>query len=346
MVEIGFRDIQLPTGDDNELEPFRQFTHITDYRGNKYYVIVRMSLVEKEDMFISIFSLTIIAIFLLLFFMYFLTTYSARRIFKDFYDTLRKLEQFSLSGDGNLGLTQSKVDEFGKLNAAVQHLAEKARNEYRTLKEFTEETNHELQTPLAVVRAKLEALIQSSTLTEEELTLISTALHNLNRLEKINQSILLLNKLEQKTLFNTEKLDISAEIQSVISTFADFAAARNISIDTSLRGKMFVTANHHLTTILFSNILSNAIRHNIDGGRIWITLDGGQLTIANNGVPPVDQPGRFFDRFYKGSASSESTGLGLTIARKICELFLVDIAMEYRNEKYVTIVNFNNAYRE
>ena len=291
-------------------------------------------------MFFSIFFVTIGAVFLFLIILFLINKYSSQKVLKDFYSTLEILENFSLADNNKLELNRSKIIEFTKLNEAVEKLSEKAKGEYRSLKEFTEESNHELQTPVAVIKSKLEMLLQSENVKEEELSLINAAINNLNKLERINKSILLLNKLEHKGLFDASDINLTKEIKNVIETYKDFISSKNITLNLSLKENVVFKANQSLTNILLSNLLSNSIKHNIPKGTIIIDLNDTELTFTNTGIKPKNDTQKYFDRFYKESNSPESVGLGLSIVKKICDLYGIEINNNFKDNLHSIILKF------
>ncbi|MCB0749297.1 MAG: HAMP domain-containing histidine kinase, partial [Ignavibacteriae bacterium] len=229
---------------------------------------------------------------------------------------------------------------FEKLNKSILSLTKKAKNEYRGLKEFSEELNHEIQTPIAVVKSKLENILQSSSLKEETVSGLDIAIRNLNKLERINKSILLLNKLEQKDLFDASEISLTKEIKNVVETYSDFISSKGITINLSLKGNVVLIANHSLINILLSNLLSNSIKHNIPKGNIIIELKYDKLTFTNTGSKPKNDTQKYFERFYKESESAESIGLGLTIVKKICDLYGYEINNNFQDSLYSIVLEF------
>lgn len=338
-----FENILLTSHDDDEGELFRQLTSYAKVNGINYKIITRVSLIEKEDMLFTIINITIGAIFLLVLIMYFANKIISKKILSDFYDTLKKLENFSLKNDDKLTLINSKIEEFEQLNNSLLYLAEKAKSEYRSLKEFSEELNHEIQTPISVLKSKLEMLLQSNNITEENLALLEASLKNLNKLERINKSILLLNKLEHKDLFESTQLNLSAEIKNVLNDYNDFISSKNLTLSQNLYEHFTITANHSLINILVNNLISNAIKHNVNNGEIKIELKNNELIISNSIQPSKKNPEKYFERFYKESNSTESVGLGLTIAKKICDLYGLTISNQIQDNVYSVKVKFDKS---
>lgn len=340
--KYGFKDVLLNSKDNDEGEPFRQLTTFVKVDGKNYKIIVRISLIEKEDMFFSILTVALAAFLLFILILYFTNKTVSKNILKDFYSTLKKLENFSLKNDIQLQLTTSTIEEFETLNKSLLFLVEKATSEYRGLKEFSEEMNHEIQTPISVIKSKLELLLQSNGLNEANLSLLDTSLKNLSRLERINKSLLLLNKLEHKNLFETTNVTLAEEIDNVIAIHNDFIVSKEIALSRSLKNDIEIKANRHLINILLSNIISNAIKHNISNGTINIEMTNNILIISNIGLVPKGNSEKFFERFYKESVSAESVGLGLTIVKKICDLYGIEIGYNFSNNLHSVTLKFND----
>jgi signal transduction histidine kinase len=337
--------IDFEDGDDNE--PFRQRISYVQLGDSTYEVIARISMKEKNSLFESISIVIFSGIFLFLIVMFFINRLLSHRVFNDFYQTLDKISAFSLISVEEIQLNKSNIEEFEKLNTAIKFLANKAQNEYKSLKEFTEELNHEIQTPIAVIKAKLELLIQNMNWDEDDLSILEIALKNLTKLEKINKSILLLNKLENINSYEINEINLKEEIQTVLDFYADFINAKNIKVKNkeTTHNKPKFNANSSLFNILLNNLFSNAIKHNVAGGDIVVKFDDSkqnatELIISNTSLPPKNDTKNFFKRFYKESDSPESIGLGLTIVKKICEIYKIKINNYYKDGFYFTQLLF------
>lgn len=337
-----YKNILINSKDEEDAEPYRQLTSFVKVNGNQYKIITRISLIEKEDMLFSVMIVSIITVFIFVLIMYFLNKSVSKNILRDFYNTIKKLETFSLKSNDELLLNKSDIEEFDKLNKSLLFLAEKAKSDYKSLKEFSEETNHETQTPIAVIKSKLEILLQSSDLNKENLSDLDIALKNLNKLQRINKSILLLNKLEHKDLFESTTLKLNDEIQSVIQYYNDFIISKNLTLNVLMDDKFFINANQSLINILLGNIISNAIKHNHIKGILSVQLTNNELIISNSGLKPKFDTKKFFARFYKESNYPDSVGLGLTIVKKICDLYGITVKNDFSESLYSITLNFTN----
>ncbi len=340
-----YEDVYIKFYDTEEDEPFRQLTTYANIKGQEYEIIARTSMREKNELFLDIALVIFIGILLLLFTFYIINKRVSRYVLSDIYDTINKIEQFSISDPKNLNLKKSDIIEFEKLNNALSFLAEKAKKEYRILREFTEELNHEIQTPISVIKSKIELLLQSIELTADNYYFLEAILKNLNKLEKINKSILLLNKLENTDIFEVSEVDMNIEINNVIKNFQSFGQFRNLSIEfiNDSPSNSNIEINQSLFGILISNLISNAIKYSYENSSIKINLARKEkylvLTISNYCDKPKSLD-KFFDRFYKESDSYESIGLGLAIVKKICNIYKIEIKNYYENNLYTVELTF------
>ena len=127
------------------------------------------------------------------------------RLLKPFNQNLNSLKNFSVEKNKSIELQQTDIDEFKIFNDSVSKLTEKLRNDFTNLKEFTDNASHEMQTPLAIMQTKLEYLMQSKNLKNEEKKLISDIFSASKRLSKLNKTLLMLSKIENQQYSNKEE---------------------------------------------------------------------------------------------------------------------------------------------
>jgi len=281
-----------------------------------YRINVSKSLEGTDDLIQTIIAITIAIILLILVVTFLINRIVLKRLWRPFYNTLQTLQQFNLSESGNINFTKTRIDEFSYLNATLETALAKAKADYKTLKEFTENASHELQTPLAVIRSKLDILIQNEKLSEGESQAIQSAYHSLQGLNKLNQSLLLLTKIENNQFNEVAEINLKPLLQNKAAEFSELWKSRNIKTAINLSDKI-VKGNAHLIEVLLNNLLSNATKHNVSHGSIQILLDD-TLQVVNTGRPqPLDKE-QLFKRFSKQTTFAEDHGLGLSIIWQIC----------------------------
>ena len=320
---------------EKENEPFHQITSFLSKDGKNYKLVVRTSLIEKEDLFITLLIIFAVTFGVFTIVLFFINRKSAKEIFTPFYNDLEMLKSYSVKSGLPFKLSDSKIDEFKELNSALTSLSEKAVHEYRALKEFSEDLSHELQTLVAVTKSKVELLLQNSNLDEVSVVNLHTAYQSLSKLDNLNRSLILLAKLENKDFFDSEEIDL----KNVINRVYDIAESKEINISTRLNSNI-IKCNLSLIDTLVNNLVSNSIKHNFEKGKVDIKLTENILEIQNTGEASAANTTEFFNRFSKASKKSDSTGLGLAIVKKICDLYGYRIEYLHENEIHRIIIYF------
>ena len=279
-------------------------------------------------------------VLILLVTLFLINRFFLNKLWKPFNTTLQQIKQFNLSGRNNINLEQSKITEFTELNHAVSIMTNRVSQDYDEIKNFTENASHEIQTPLAIIKSKLELLSQSENLKEEQMNTIQSVYEATNRLSKLNQSLILLTKIDNQQFRESEEVNISILINKHLSNYEELIAAKLITIKKNIEDNVKMNMNETLAEILIANLITNAIKHNIDKGIIEITLTNNRLCISNTGIPLECDPSELFERFKKDKVSSESLGLGLSIVKKICERYGYRINYNYSDLLHTTSINF------
>ncbi len=324
-----------------EYEKYRQLTAYETLQGDRHKIITRNSLVRNQDFVLIITLSTIIIILLLLTGLWILNTQIAKNIWKPFYQNLDQLKNFSIQNQDPIQLEPSNVDEFKELNDSLKSLTHKLQSDFNSMKEFSENASHEMQTPLAIMKSKIELLIQSTGLTQEQTEQLQSIYQAGNRLSKLNKTLLLLAKVENQQFSVKEEVSLKEIIERQLENYEDFILDKSLTFSTELSDTT-ITANAILTETLTSNLLSNAIRHNIEKGSIMITYTGKELVFSNTGKVLQQKPKNLFDRFKKEGTSKDSLGLGLAIVKKICETNQWKVNYNYQKEQHSITVIFSS----
>jgi len=321
-----------------EEEPYREIAGTINVEGKMYRLVVSSSLIENEDLLGSILLVQSIVLFLLICGMLWINQRISKRLWQPFYVALRNMQQFELNKQTDLPFLSTTTDEFNELNKAMKNLFSRNSEIYLQQKEFTENASHEMQTPLAIYQSKLELLMQTSPLSEEQADLINDLNDTNRRLIKLNKSLLLLTKIENNQYQDVYEVEISALCKKLIQQGQSLAQEKNIIIQGDFPETMVVRVNNVLIEVLIGNLLSNAIRYNTNNGMIIVRTERDALVIGNTGVPVALQAEKIFTRFYKltGSAGNEdSTGLGLAIVKNICTLYNYTISYAFIEGRHI-----------
>lgn len=323
----------------NEYEPLRELWAPIEINGKKYTYFEKNNLIVMEGMVVSIAVMFLLVIAFLMIGIIWLSKRSAAGIWAPFYNTLAQIQNFELDKSILPNFPSTDIEEFSRLNKSLEKLIEKNVAIYKNQREFVENAAHELQTPLALFQTKLDSLSQLD-MTEEQSQLLSSLNKDVARLNRLNKNLLLLSKIENDTYFELEDIALRDYIQRHFEFFTEQAAAKNIEIVTDFTHVAVVKSNPVLLDVLVNNLFLNAIRHNVENGKIIISIANGSLSFANTGNgSPLDAE-RMFSRFAKINPSGKGNGLGLAIVRKIVEVNHWQINYRFAGNLHLFAVTF------
>jgi len=334
------RERLLYNQSENKYQPYRQLVFYERVEGQWYRVTISKLLAQRQQLMDAVVVTVTFIVALLLISLLMLNNWLSKRVWRPFYKTLSALDLYQLERHEVLEFPDEETEEFNQLNQSVMQLTKRLAATYQNLKEFTENASHEIQTPLAVILSKIEGLFQDETLTESQLVTLSEVSEAANRLSRLNQALLLLTKIENRQfLAGTEPVNFLPIINRKLRDLEDLIAQRQISIKTELEptGPIMHPA---LAEVLVNNLLTNAIRHNLQNGNIFITLSDGKLAVRNTGNPVNGNPAQLFERFRKESTQSASLGLGLALAKTICEVNGQMLTYEIENDWHILTVTW------
>jgi signal transduction histidine kinase len=309
---------------------FRQLTFSDTFRNQAYLITIRRPyLGDIEVMRGILVSLAIMTVVLIAAF-YFSGKIISKNLWQPFYTTLAQLKNYQLDERAKIHFPDTRVAEFKELNLALMHLIERIETHYQDLKEYTENTTHEIQTPLAIIQSKLE-LLQDSGLSHRQLLLLHTARQSVNRLAKLKEALLLLARIKNNQFSHTQTVCMASLLEARLAHVEELISLKQIQLHLQLEQRVSVTMNPVLAEVLLDNLLSNAIKYTQPGGILKIQLQDTDCMISNTGEPPGKPTSALFDRFTKADPQSRSLGLGLAIVKAICEKFHLWVAYEYEN---------------
>ncbi len=323
----------------HQMEHYRVLVSSVYSQNEPYRLVAQISLVESEDLIKAIATTQLVVLLVLLSGLFIIHWKISKRIWGPFYSTLEGLKKFEVERAPYLQLPPTSIREFQDLNQAITQLTQRSHQVYLNQKEFTENAAHEMQTPLAVFQSKLDLLLQTN-LSEEQAKVLQSLLDASSRLTKLNKALLLLSKIDNHQFIETHPFDIVDLTTRLLSFYEHEAEAKSIRIDTIIKNAFSIFFNVTLADILFSNLISNAIRHSNPKSKVAIIISGNSWEIHNEGPPLTIDSERIFDRFQKGSNDSARTGLGLAIVKKICDISGLDLAYRYENEIHIFTIVF------
>ncbi|MEO6978261.1 MAG: HAMP domain-containing sensor histidine kinase, partial [Mucilaginibacter sp.] len=297
-----FYDTVLSGAPDKMPENGRAAAALIAVGGQHYKVIISESYAGKNSLVQLITLITIVLLIVLLLILLITNKYILNNLWQPFYSILHELKTFNIAEPKVFPSKPNKVDEFNELNTAVQIMASRVKNDYQHLKQFTENASHEMMTPLAVITTKLDTLIQDENLNAGQYTQINDIYSAAAKLSRLNQALLLLVKIENKLVNDEAPLNLQGLLVQKLQQFKELIAAKDITVLESLKENRIV-ASKTLIDILLNNLFSNAIRHNIEHGKLLITLTSEKLVFQNPGEAKQLDIDTLFERFQKAPGS-------------------------------------------
>lgn len=339
-----FRDIYSDTlmymRNEEDFEPVRMLESVFRHNDEYFKIKVATSMVEEDDQIRNLLKYTVLLYALLVVSILLINNFFLRKVWKPFYNVIAQLKDFSLEKNKRIAYPATTIEEFGLLNSSIEKLLQKTRESYEGQKQFIENASHELQTPLAIAINKLELFCEENQLTDTQAEQLLQALENLERLKRLNRSLLLISKIENDQFQQQKNVDINTLIETLISNFSEMATHKNISLHFITSGTLTQLMNPDLAFRLFSNLIKNAISHGNPNSEIKMGLTRKHFSISNLSERSSLDETLLFKRFHKFESTQNSTGLGLSIAKSISEIYHFALDYSYSNGWHTFTINF------
>jgi signal transduction histidine kinase len=339
------KDTDIYDSKTDAFTPFRYIFSSGSTPQKRGYIITIFKVTDEKNELLQAIGLYLFFLFFSLFVISILINYLiARRLWKPFYDSVNSAERFDIQSDKPLDLPDTDIKEFNQLNDVFYFMTTKMRYDYLNLKEFSENAAHEIQTPLAVIRSKTDLLMQQKSLNKDSINLIKSINEAITKLFKLNQGLLLISKIENQIFHEKKKVSLTQIIRKSLENYKEIMDLKKIKVEFEAKDEAVIEMNDVLAEVLISNLLSNAVRFNVDNGFIKCNIDHKFLTVSNSGLPLSVNPEDLFKRFYKGTDNPHSVGLGLSIVKKITDGYgmiisyvnngsIHEIKLQYRHKK-------------
>ena len=133
--------------------------------------------------------------------------------------------------------------------------------------------------------------------------------------------MLLISKIENQSFHEKKKVSLKQIIENSLDNYKEIMQLKKIKVEMEALDEAQVKMNEVLAEVLISNLLSNAVRFNVDNGFIKCHIDNMYLIFTNRGLPLTIDPEILFKRFHKASDNPQSVGLGLSIVKKIADSY-------------------------
>lgn len=303
--------------------------------GKNFQIKVWKSTIEFDELMEVLFVVFLVLLLLLLLITAYINLKISKLIWGPFRNTLEYIKNFSVHTTDFKKLESNEITEFNELNSSINGMTSKMITDYKNQKKFAENASHEFQTPLAIIKGKIDLLLQENTLNEKTMQLLVSIEEAASRLSRINKSLLLLSKIENQHFGKGDTVALLPLIEKIKQINEDFILDKNIDFVCETTEELDFKINSELCFILINNLIQNAIRHNVINGKITISVQDYTLYIANTGEDEVLNDAVIFERFEKKSSNANSIGLGLAIVKEIAEANSILVAYKYENNTHV-----------
>ena len=324
---------------EEDLEPVRLLTTAFKIEDRYYELKIISSMVEEDDLIEDLFYSLIWLYVALIASILIVNNFLLKKVWRPFYDLLDQLKNFRLGKDNSIKAIDTNVKEFKVLNESVVSLVKHTLETFNSQKQFIENASHELQTPIAISINRLELLAEKNDLTEVNMETIGQVIQTLERLTRLNKSLLLLSKIENRQFEEAEPVLFNSLFAQLKEEFTDFAEYKNVAISIVEKGQLTHLMQKDLAIILISNLMKNAIVHNHTNGKVDVEIGDDYFKISNSGSSmPLDQD-KIFRRFHKDSGDKNNTGLGLAIVKAIVDMYGMSVAYSFDGRHEVSVLS-------
>lgn len=325
-----FYDSTIFIETEGEFEPVRVMKSCflaTDM--HHYELELRLSTLERDDLIQRILYYLLALYAVLLCCILFSTRLILQSIFRPIHLLLKWLDSVALGQPAPYLDKDVRIREFRMLNRAAIEMHERVEQTYQEQKQFIENASHELQTPLAIIRGKLELLTEQENLNEEDMKIVDNMYGCVTRAVNLNKSLLLLSRIQNEQYTETTLVDMNAYTKEIMMFLPDLYEEKQLHYTLNEQGECHVEMNKDLAQVLLNNLIKNAFVHTPEQGHIDINIMPTSVEVINDGTEPLDES-EMYKRFYKGNTRHKgSTGLGLPIVKSICGLYGFELQYSY-----------------
>jgi signal transduction histidine kinase len=231
---------------ENTTGTFRKFVFtLPPVKGQIYQVTLLRPLAGTHNLARTIILVTLSAILVILIISLLINRILMRRLWQPFYDTITAMRSYNLGKIKEVKLPQTNIDEFAFINDNLKDTIYKAEEEYQILKEFTENASHELQTPLAIIRSKLDLIIQREDLSEVESEEMKEIYAEVKKLSRLSGSLLLLAKIGNQQFDQVSVIKLKERIEKKVRQFQELWKNSEIKLNSHIQEAGQYKGWHH-----------------------------------------------------------------------------------------------------
>jgi len=292
--------------------------------------------VSQQESFNVLHNLLIVLIVIYIFILsilYFIMGFVASKAIAPIHQLIHSTAQINYTNINSRIPLPENEDEIHRLATTINELLNRLESSFYQQKQFTSDASHEMQTPLAAIKGIIEVLLRKPRTAERYEDKMREVLLQTNRLSQLYNQLLQLAQLESAALVaNNEQFFLEPAITKITKNFEALIKSNSIQIQNSIPSDAAVWADRLLLEMILDNLISNAIKYNKIEGGIFFSWDATAkiLSIKDEGIGiNADQLPFLFNRFFRADESRSSqipgNGLGLSIAKRLCDALNISL---------------------
>ena len=280
-----FSDSLVFYQDELEYDPVRVLSTAFQYQdGRCFELVVMTSILEKDDMVTSIFFCVLILYVVQVVSILVICNLVLRRSFQPFNKILEWMSRFRLGeSEEPLPNLDLEIAEFKNLYDSVEEMSDKNKEIFLSQKQFIENASHELQTPLAICRNKLELMAESGDCTEGQMEQIGDIYQSIERIIRLNKTLLFLSKIENHQYNQLTQVRFNPILKKVLSDIEEIYDEKVIEGIYVEEGEFEMEMDEYLARSLVQNLIKNAFLHNKENGYVKVYVAADRWSVTNSG---------------------------------------------------------------
>ncbi len=317
---------------EEEMVDYRVLSYSYQYNDEYYLIeigksIATIMLFQKQmQQFVMIFMLIILVITIIIEFsiiQYFLRPFDL---------IIKKLKTTSHPSKFNYTPIKTNTVDFKYLEDTIHNLMRKIEESFNNEREYISNVSHELFTPVSIIKSKLDNIIMEGNLSEEDMLKVYESKQTLGRLTKMIHTLLTLSRIENEEYLRKDEVELVGILKKVAGELEELIEAKNLEfIQSFSETKIKLLGNEELLFNMFYNLINNALKYTNNGYiKIESLIVDNQpvilITDSGLGIEPEHLP-YIFTRFRKFKTGKDNFGLGLALAKKICDYHRIEISV-------------------
>tara|TARA_R110002012_G_scaffold86322_2_gene214501 strand:+ start:6615 stop:7913 length:1299 start_codon:yes stop_codon:yes gene_type:complete len=325
---------------ESEWDRFRGLQTVIYIDKKPYLLNIETNVEEAYETIFAIGLVTVLLYGILVFGFIRLNRKISQSVWKPFENTLATLKSFDLSTGKEVTFEPTDIEEFESLNRTIAKLISENVSVYNQQKAFVANSSHELQTPIALLKSKLEMLFQNERLSVDQSELVNAIQIPLARLTRVNKNLLLLARIDTSNFSDVSEIDFEEKVEKSQELLQDYIAEKKLHLQKNARGECIFQCSKFLAETLVNNLLSNAIRHTSENGKVSIEWDESGFSFRNSGKEALNRD-LLFKRFSISTTETTNSGLGLAIVKEICKQNRWEIRYDFLDHFHIFSVRFD-----